>query len=183
MFTSQQSGFSSKDSKAVTTYLTAFDVHLKHNDVYNWLKSLLKSDHHDHHLFEIIDREIIRVCQHAEDNTYSKHRLTYWTVDLHQAKLKLSVWCQIQSRLCKKLSITTIVKRPQHWDIIDSFSCTPDVVEEAIATLKKEIKAIHNTSHEKQQDRGLPPLRLRERKECQATNDQQNSCSHFVANN
>ena len=105
----------------------------------------------DHHLIETIDRGITGACQHAE-NTCCKRRLTYWTVDLHHAKLKLSVWCQIRSHLCRNLPITTIVKCAHHWDILEPSSCTPKAVVEAIATLKKEIENIHKRSHEKRQE-------------------------------
>ena len=151
MFNSQQQGFASKDSKAVTTYLTAFDAHLHHNYVYQPLSPLPKSDCPDHHLIETINCKIIWACQHPE-NTCRKHRLTYWTVYFHRTKLKLSVWCQIQLRLCCNLTITTIVKCAQHWDIIDPSGCTPEAVKETIDTLKKEIKAIHKTSHDKRQE-------------------------------
>ena len=134
----------------MTTYLTAFDAHLKHNDVYDGLSSLLKSNSHDHHLIEIINWEITRACQHAE-NTYRQGKLTYWTVDLYRAKLKLSVWCQIRSRLCQNLPIATIVQCSEQWDIADPSGCNPETVEDAIEALKQEIRGIHKTSHDKRQ--------------------------------
>ena len=146
----QQRCFSSKDSKVVTTYLTTFDAHLTHNYVYNRLSSLLKSDSHHHNLIQIIEREITRAYQHAE-NTCRQCKLIYWTVDLHQAKLKLSVLCQIRSRLCQKLPIATIVHCAKHWDIIDPSGCNPKTVADAIEALKKEIRDIHKTSHDKRQ--------------------------------
>ena len=106
----RQRGFSSNDSKAVTTYLTAFDAHLQHNNIYERLSSLNKSGQPDHQLIETIDREITRACQHAE-NHCRKRRMTYWSVELHRAKLKLSVWCQIRSRLRRHLPIDTIICR------------------------------------------------------------------------
>ena len=134
----------------LTLYLTAFDAHLRYNDVYHQLTTLLKSGRPNHDLVETIGRKITRACQHAK-NTCRKCCLTYWTVDLHRDKLKLSVWCQLWSRLCCNLPITTIIKRAHHWNILDPSGCTPDAVADAIATLKKEINAIHKTSHDKGQ--------------------------------
>ena len=50
------------------------------------------------------------------------------------------------------ISITTIVvRRAQHWDIIDPSGCTPEIVDNAITALKNEIRDIHKASHDKRQ--------------------------------
>ena len=82
-----------------------------------------------------------KACQHAE-NEFQQRKLTYWTVDLHQAKLKLSIWCKIRSHLrCKA----------KNWDTINCTGCTPATVEDAIGALKTENREIHKKSHEKRQ--------------------------------
>ena len=70
--------------------------------------------------------------------------MTYWTVDLHQAKLKLSIWYRIRSHLCCNLLITAIVQQAKNCNIINSTGCTPAIVDDAIMALKTEIRDIHN---------------------------------------
>ena len=59
--------FSSKDRKAVATYLTEFKAHLDAHTVFHQVNELTQTGLPDHTLIEAIDREITRACQHAEN--------------------------------------------------------------------------------------------------------------------
>ena len=133
----------------MTNYLTAFYDHLTNNNVYNRLSSSMESESRDHStLIEPLNREITQACQHTE-NEYQRRHMTYWTVNLHQAKLKLSIWYQIRSQMCCKLPITTIVHHAKQWDITYPTGCTSEIVNNEIAALKTEIRDIHKQSHDK----------------------------------
>ena len=88
--------------------------------------------------------------------------MTYWSVELHRAKLKLSVWCQIWSCLCRQLPIDTILRQAQQWDIIDPSGCTLATADVAINTLKLLVRQIHKASHEKRQEYLLATANLNE---------------------
>ena len=51
-------GFSSKDTKAVTTYLTEFKAHMDDHNVFHWFNELLRTGLPNHDLIENIDQEI-----------------------------------------------------------------------------------------------------------------------------
>ena len=90
----QKRGIISKDRKAVTKYLYAFQDHMKAHNVFERLTSLIQEGKPNHNLAENLNRELIRASQHAE-NQCRRRPLTYWSIDLHQHKEKLSVFGQL----------------------------------------------------------------------------------------
>ena len=78
IFRSTSRGFSSKDCKAVTTYLSEFNDHLKANNVFQRFNKLIKTGAPNHGLIETIDRVITWASVHAE-NQCCKHKASYWT--------------------------------------------------------------------------------------------------------
>jgi hypothetical protein len=85
--------FSSKDPKAVTTYLGATYKHLQANAVMSRIKKLLKNDTPDHDEAKKLDALMTQACTHAA-NQCKKRRVDYWNIEIHETKRDLSVWCQ-----------------------------------------------------------------------------------------
>ena len=78
--------------------------------------SLIQTELPNHDLIENIDREITRASVHAE-NKCRNRKPAYWTQELHQLKPHHSVWCQLKSRLGRRLPVTHVVQRAEQHTI------------------------------------------------------------------
>ena len=154
-------GFQSNDRKAAATYLRAFYDHITEHDIINRIRTLIKHDSPDHETAEAIDREITRAGKHAE-NQCRRRRRDYWNVDLHLAKLRLSVWIQYRRRTTRKLPTNTIIERAATFGIIIPPDTTIGHASQMISTLKAEIKQMRINSRAKRRDHLLDRANLAE---------------------
>ena len=141
-------GFTTKDRTAVKTYLEAFYSHLTENNVFKRIGTLLENEHEDHELAEAIDRELTRACKHAE-NKCRKKRLDYWSIELHEVKRAVSVWCQFRRRKKKHLSSVALLTQAQACGIEIDPEITDTAIDDKISKLKKDVIAIHKNSAER----------------------------------
>ena len=140
--------FSSKDPKAVTKYLQAVSNHLKHQNVYERVHELMKSEHPNHEEAERIDREITQACQHGATEC-RRRPLQYWSVELHELKRDLSVYCQLRRRRKKGLSSTALIARTSTLGLGISKDMTNETIDTKIKNLRKYVIDIHKKSKEK----------------------------------
>ena len=153
--------FNSKDKKAVLKYLDAFHSHLTANNVITRIQQLIQSEQSDHAVAEIIDQELTRACEHAE-NSCRKRRLDYWSIDLHLLKSELSVWCQFRSRQIHKLSFTALITRANEFNIDLNPTFDTATLNAKITELKLYIKQIHQQSATKQETCQLEQVNMAE---------------------
>ena len=140
--------FKSKDPKAVTKYLTAVHKHLQSNNVLNRISNMLKSDVPNHEEAEAIDAEITRACQHGA-NQCKKRRMDYWSIEIHELKRNLSVWCQFRSRKKRKFLSTALIARTRDIGLHLSESMTPLEIDAIIETIRKDVREVHKKSAER----------------------------------
>ena len=140
--------FTSKDPKAVTKYLTAVHNHLQANNVLDRISKLIKSDDPNHEEAEKLDREITRACQHGS-NQCKKRRMDYWSIEIHELKRNLSVWCQFKSRKKRKFLSTALIARTNKIGLYLSESMTMLEIDATIEVIRKDVRKIHKKSAER----------------------------------
>jgi hypothetical protein len=89
--------FSSKDPKAVATYLKEAHEHLNDNDIFKRLQKLMESNEPNHEEAEKLDCELTRAFEHGS-NICRRRRKDYWNIEIHELKGNLSIWCQFKGR-------------------------------------------------------------------------------------
>ena len=135
-------GISNRDGKNVTKYLEAMNKYLLENNVFERMRKLMSSDEPNFLDLEQIDRDITQTCEHGE-NCCRKRRLESWSVDLHIAKQDLSIWAIVKSRLRRKLSIDTIIKRAKSLDIDINKDTPKETINANVSRLKQNVHSIH----------------------------------------
>ena len=108
-FGTSSRGFSSKDCKAVTIYLTEFKAHIDAHNVFHRFNELQRTGLPNHNFIETINQKITRACKHAESKC-RRRQSGHWTQELHQLKLHHSVLCQFKSRLCRQLPLAHVLQ-------------------------------------------------------------------------
>ena len=78
--------------------------------------------------------------------------LTYWSIELHQQKEKLSVYGQLQRRLKKGLSISALQSSTQERGIAVHQQPTVQQLDKEIKTLQAKTKVSHKESAERRQE-------------------------------
>jgi hypothetical protein len=140
--------FSSKDPKAVTKFLQAVTNHLKHKNAFEQIHNLMESEFPNNEEAERIDKEITQACEHGA-NECRRHPLHYWSVELHELKRELSIYCQFRRRRKKGLASTALVTRTAELGIRLSIDMSDGVIEDRIDEPKKKVKIIHEKSKER----------------------------------
>jgi len=144
--------FSSKDRKATTKYLTAVDKHLKANNVLKRIRKLLTSDESDHREAEKLDREMTQACTHGEKQC-RRRRLDYWSIEIHETKRNLSIWCQFRARRKKPhLKSTALIARTTELGLNLIEDMPIEEIENQITILREAVKTIHKESAERRDD-------------------------------
>jgi hypothetical protein len=143
--------FSSKDPKAVTTYLGATYKHLQANAVMSRIKKLLEKDTPDHDEAEKLDELMTQACTHAA-NQCKKRRVDYWNIEIHETKRDLSVWCQYKNRRIRKLSSTALIHRTANLGIQMQEGMPMEEIVEQIEKLRSKVKELHKNSAEKRDE-------------------------------
>ena len=90
----------------------------------------IKTGAPNHGLVETINREITRAIIHAENQCH-KDKPVYWTQELHQLKLHHSVWCQLRSRLKRRLPVSHAIHRAEQLTIPIMTATTSDEAQAA----------------------------------------------------
>ena len=120
----------------MTKYLYAFQDHMKAQNMFERLTSLIQVGKPNNNLTENLDRELIRASQHAENQCH-RRPLTYWSIDLDQHKQKVSVFGQLRRRLKKGLSISALQVSAQERGIGIHRQPTVDQLDKEIKILQE----------------------------------------------
>jgi hypothetical protein len=86
---------------------------------------------------ERIDKEISQACKHGA-NECRRHPLHYWSVELHELKRELSLYCQFRRRRKKGLDSKALVARTAELGIRLSIDMSDGVIEDRIDETEKE---------------------------------------------
>ena len=137
--------FSSKDPKAVTTYLKEVHEHLTDNNVFKRIRKLMDSNEPNHEEAEKLDRELTRACEHGS-NACKRRRQDYWNIEIHELKRNLSIWCQFKGRQTRKLSSNALIARTKELGLNLEESSQPEEIDKKIKELRMLIKECHKQS-------------------------------------
>jgi hypothetical protein len=143
--------FSSKDPKAVTTYLKEAHEHLTSNNVFNRLKRLMENNDPNHEEAEKLDRELTRACEHGS-NACKRRRQDYWNILIHELKRNLSIWSQFKRRKARNLSTSALLTRTKELGLLIDQTTTPEETEKNIIDLRDKIKACHKQSNDRRDE-------------------------------
>jgi len=146
----QGRGFVSSDKSATTQYIHAVHHHLSHNNVFNRIKDLMESPRPNGAEAEAIDREITRACMHGESKCKRRCK-SYWSVELHQTRRDLSIFCQLRSRRKRKLSCNSLLQRATEIGTTIDADITTAGIATRISELKAKVKSLHQQSAAKRE--------------------------------
>jgi hypothetical protein len=102
----------------------------------------MKSDTPDHDEAERLDRELTRACQRGE-NQCMKQPMDYWSINIHELKRDLSVWCQFKSRRQRGRSSGAFITRANNVGIPLVESMSLKTIEIEIQKIGLAVKMIH----------------------------------------
>jgi hypothetical protein len=108
----------------------------------------MQSEYPNNEEAERLDREITQACEHGA-NECRRHPLHYCSVELHELKRELSVYCQFRRRRKKGLESKALVARTEELGIRMSIDMSEEIIEDRIDVLKKQVKIIHEESKER----------------------------------
>ena len=131
--------FSSKDPKAVKTYLKETHAHLTNHNVFKRIQKLMENDEPNHEEAEKLDKELTRACEHGS-NECKTRRLDYWSIEIHELKRNLSIWCQFKGRQARKLSSEALIARTKDLGLNLEESSRPEEIDKKIKELRTLIK-------------------------------------------
>jgi hypothetical protein len=143
--------FSSKDPKAVTTYLEATYKHLQANAVMSRIKKIFTKDIFDQEEVEKLDALMTQACEHAS-NQCKRRRVDYWNIEIHETKRDLSVWCQYKNRRTRKLSSKALIARTSELGLNMREGMTMEDIVAKIEKLRARVKEIHKDSANKRDE-------------------------------
>jgi hypothetical protein len=143
--------FSSKDPKAVVTYLKEAHEHLTSNNVFNRMKRLMEDNESNHEEAEKLDRELTRACEHGS-NTCKRRRQDYWNIRIHELKRNLSIWCQFKRRKARNLPSLALIARTKELGLNIEQTMTPEEIEKNIKELRIAVKACHKQSNDRRDE-------------------------------
>jgi hypothetical protein len=106
---------------------------------------MIDSEDPNHEEAETLDREIRRACEHGA-NQCKKGHLDYWSIEIHELKRNLSVWCQFRSRKKRKLPSTSLITRTKEIGMHLDESITIEEIDKQIEAIRKDVHKVHKES-------------------------------------
>jgi hypothetical protein len=106
----------------------------------------------DHIEVEKLDREMTQACSHGEKQC-RRRRMDYWSIEIHETKRDLSVWCQFRARRKKPhLTSTALIAQTKELGLklVEDMSMAD--IEIQINILRDKVKRIHKESAERRDD-------------------------------
>jgi hypothetical protein len=154
--------FSSKDPKAVTTYLEAVYKHLQANDVMSIIKKLLMNDLPNHEEAEKLDKLMTQACEHASNSCCKKRRSDYWNIEIYKKKRDLSVWCQYRNRRIRKLLSSALIHRVSQLGLGMMEGMPMEEIISHVEILRARVKELHKNSDNRRDESLLETANMAE---------------------
>ena len=109
------------------------------------LQRLLNSEKPDHIEAEAIDRAITEACELGE-KACRKRRREYWSIELHEVKRELAIWCILKSWRRRGIKLDCLLKRSKELGIPISKDVSEKDTKETITELRQKLREIHKKS-------------------------------------
>ena len=91
-------------------YLQTVSKYLGEQNIFVRLQRIISSPDLDMEEAEAIDRTLTKSCELGDD-ACRKRRRAYWSVELHEVKCALSIWCILKSWRRRKLDADCLLER------------------------------------------------------------------------